>query len=141
MSEAQCRTEAGHEQRDFPMSDQLISYVEAHIGAVYIIGRGFWNDDIVDKHFLELRQMAALARRNAASPRVLVDLRDASVQSPAVAARIKNETLLIWTDADRIAVVLRSTLARMQINRVVDSGNHASFIAIEDARQWLGLQP
>lgn len=125
---------------DASVADQLISYAEADIGVVYVIGRGFWTDDMVDRHFLELRRTAALTRRKAASIRVLVDLRKASVQSPGVAARIKAETRLIWTERDRIAVVLQSALAKMQINRVVDHGNHASFVAIEDARRWLGLR-
>lgn len=120
--------------------DQLISYADIDIGVVYVIGRGFWTDDMVDRHFMELRRTAALVRRNAACVRVLVDLRNASVQSPAVAARIKAETRLIWTERDRIAVVLQSVLAKMQINRVVDHGNHASFVAIEDAHRWLGLR-
>lgn len=121
--------------------DQLLSYAEADIGVVYVVGRGFWNDEIIDRHFRELRQTAVLARRHAGSVRVLVDLRSAAVQSPMVAARIKNETRLIWTENDRIAVVLQSALATMQIKRVVDGGNHASFTAIEDARRWLGLRP
>lgn len=124
-----------------PVPNQLLSYAEADVGIVYIIGRGFWEDDLIDRHFIELRRTAALARRNASFVRVLVDLRDAAVQSPAVAAKIKNETRLIWTEADRIAVVLQSTLAKLQIKRVVDGGNHASFTRIDDARRWLGLRP
>ena len=129
------------EEPGLSMPDQLISYAEADVGIVYVIGRGFWNDDLVSNHFAELRRTAQLARRNASYVRVLVDLREASVQSPAVAARIMAETRLVWTEKDRIAVVIQSTLAKMQINRVVDSGNHASFVAIEDARKWLGLRP
>lgn len=141
MSKARHTSKAGKKYRCFPEPNQLVCYFEADNGVVYIIGHGFWNDAVVDEHFLELRHTAALARRNVAAVRVLVDLRDASVQSPAVAARIETETRLIWTEADRIAIILQSTLAKMQINRVVDSGNHASFIDIEDARQWLGLTP
>jgi hypothetical protein len=130
----------GHLPSEIIFPNQLISYAEADIGVVYVVGRGFWTDDIVDRHFIELRRTAALARRNVDKVRVLVDLREASVQSPPVAARIKTETRLIWTEADRIAVVLQSTLAKLQISRLVDRGNHASFIAIEDARRWLGLR-
>lgn len=130
----------GHLPSEIMVPSQLISYAEADIGVVYVVGRGFWTDDIVDRHFVELRRTAALARRNVDKVRVLVDLREASVQSPPVAARIKTETRLVWTEADRIAVVLQSTLAKIQINRVVDSSNHASFIAVEDARRWLGLR-
>ena len=141
MSEGQRGTASETQRRHLSPPNQLISYVEEHIGVIFITGRGFWNDDIVHEHFLELRRMAAVARRKVACVRVLVDLRGASVQSPMVAARIEYETRHVWSDADRIAVVLQSTLAKMQINRVVDSGNHASFIAIEDAWQWLGLRP
>jgi hypothetical protein len=31
-------------------------------------------------------------------------------------------------------------MAQMQITRVVISGNHASLVAIENARSWLGLK-
>ncbi|RYD26515.1 MAG: hypothetical protein EOP89_06860 [Lysobacteraceae bacterium] len=127
--------------RTLPGSDRLASWAEADLGVVYVVGRGFWSNDVVDAHFRELRRTAAFVRRSNTVIKVLVDLRDASVQSPAVAAKIKNETRLIWSDADRIAVVLQSALARMQITRVVNSGNHASFVALEDARSWLGLKP
>ena len=119
---------------------QLICYAEADIGVVYIVGRGFWTDEMVDDHFRQLRRIAATARRSVGDVRVLVDLRGAAVQSPSVAARIKQETRQVWTDRDRIAVVLQSALAKLQIDRVVDNGNHASFVAIEDARAWLGLR-
>lgn len=137
-------TQAGRtfpdEHSDVRVPNKLISYAEADAGVIYVIGRGFWTDDIVNQHFAELRRTASLVRRQSKFVRVLVDLRLASVQSPAVAGRIKEETRLIWTDRDRIAVVIQSVLAKLQIDRIVSNGNHASFIAIEDARKLLGLR-
>lgn len=140
IAEAQRKARRGVEHIDPSIPHQLISYAEADRGVVYVVGRGFWSETMVDDHFNELRRTASVVRRTVRSVRVLVDLRRAAVQSPAVAARIKDETRRVWTEQDRIAVVLQSTLAKLQIDRVVDNGNHASFVTIEDARDWLGLQ-
>jgi hypothetical protein len=104
---------------------------------VGITGHGFWSDDGVDNHFIALRRIVAVARTRHPRFRVLVDLRTSAVQTRAIGERIERETRSIWTPADRIAMVLRPGLAKLQMNRIVDGQNHQIFDRIDLARQWL----
>ena len=43
----------------------------------------------------------------------------------------------IWAPDDRIALVPRAGLARMQVDRVTDAETHRTFASVEQARAWL----
>ena len=108
-------------------------------GVVEINGCGFWSAAVVDEHFTELAIRVDQLRRTTQMIRVLVDLTEAMVQTAETTERLKYETRRIWRSDDRIATVVRSTLAGMQINRAVDVTNHRTFMNMADAQGWLEL--
>lgn len=118
-------------------SDGLDLRVHPVTGRIDVVGRGFWTEAAVEQHFRDLARAADRLHAAGIAARVLVDLRAASVQTTQSAQRIGAATRRIWGPQDRIAVVVQSTLASLQISRVVDEGNHRLFGAIGEAEAWL----
>jgi hypothetical protein len=111
--------------------------VTASDGMICVTGIGFFSDACVEQHFEDLRQVALMTRPRHPRLKVIIDMRASLVQSTSTSARIERETRRIWARDDRIAIVARAGLTRMQLSRIVDSKNHRTFETIDAARQWL----
>jgi hypothetical protein len=106
-------------------------------GIIRVVGRGFWTEDYVDAHFVELGRLVERVRAIGGDILALVDLSEAPVQSPGVVARITAQTGRIYRPADRIAIVVRSSLVKMQIKRAVALPNLEAFLSLNAALTWL----
>jgi hypothetical protein len=106
-------------------------------GIIHVTGIGFWTPEQVDRHFGQLRRVIDARRVPGDDVRVLVDLRAAPAQSPETAARIGLATETIYEASDRVAIVLASSLAKLQMRRVVQRARHEMFISPDAALTWL----
>lgn len=106
-------------------------------GIVKLHGSGVWSLDYLNQHFRELDAVIAQARRRNPNVLVLVDLRDAPVQSPEVAECINANTRRVYRNHDRIAIVVQSSLVKLQMKRVVDCAHVQIFISVAAAYTWL----
>ncbi len=106
-------------------------------GTICVTGIGFFSDACVERHFEDLRQVALMTRPRHPRLKVVIDMRASLVQSASTSARIERETRRIWARDDRIAIVARAGLTRLQLSRIVDGENHRTFETIDAARQWL----
>lgn len=90
----------------------------------------------VDQHFFELATLVRSVRQAGGQIRVIVDLRGTPAQSPETIERI-GVGARIYGEGDRIAIIVDSSLAKMQMRRVVRSAQHEIFISPKAAMTWL----
>lgn len=103
-----------------------------------VVGSGFWSVETIERHFDDLSELLNRHRIAGKSVRVLVDIREAAVQAPDVMSCVKKRTDNIYESQDRVAVVVPSALAKMQMRRSLASQIHEVFTELDSARQWLG---
>lgn len=103
---------------------------------LYVTGVGMWTDEEAREHFLHFAMLVE-ARRAAGRPvRVLVDLRDASVQTGAIAERMGEGAAHIHRPEDRIAFLCATVLHSLQVKRTVRVGQVECFQSVEAAEVW-----
>lgn len=104
---------------------------------IVVTGSGLWTVEQMATHLNEYRG-ALLRKRGRNGVRVLVALADSGAQLPAVTdlltASLKS---CHQPDDDRVAMVVPGALARMQMRRLLDTGNHEFFGSIDEAQAWL----
>jgi hypothetical protein len=120
------------------MADGTISTImDDRLGIIRVTGRGLWSPDLIDAHFAELREQVERIRRHGDDLLVLVDLIAADVQPAATAERIKANTRNLYRVGDRVAVIVGSFLAKMQLRRTLAPDIHEVFVSANAAMTWL----
>jgi hypothetical protein len=104
---------------------------------IRVIGSGFWTAAYVDDHFDQLEICLVDVRRRLGRAKVLVDLRKSPVQAPDVADRIRIRAQQLYGAGDRVAVVVETSLLKMQLRRATDGQKIQNFISIAAAEMWL----
>jgi hypothetical protein len=104
---------------------------------ISITGTGFWSPAEIDDHFDELRDLIERMRTVRSDVRILVDLRESGAQSPETIVRISARIAAAYRDGDRIAMVLSSSLAKLQMKRAIQNLQHEMFVSPKAAEQWL----
>jgi hypothetical protein len=107
------------------------------LGAMRLTGRGLFSIEQVEAYFTHYRRLAERMRRERGAVRVLADLREAAVQSVEVAGYVRDRGEGLRREEDRFAVVLASSLVKLQMRRVVGSPQHAFFLSPAAAETWL----
>jgi hypothetical protein len=100
-------------------------------------GAGFWSAKQVTAFFNEWRQIIRDMHANGISLSALADMGEGQVQSSEVAEIIANATSNMYRDGDSIAMLVPSSLAKMQLRRLLDARYHAFFISRSAAELWL----
>jgi hypothetical protein len=118
-------------------SGELVIEVDPVGGLVRVTGRGFWTRIYAEQHFSRLDMVLRGIRMAGLKVRVLVDLREAVVQPADTAERISRATGELYRPEDRIAIVVGSSLAKMQMRRTVRAANHDFFVSPSAAELWL----
>jgi hypothetical protein len=118
------------------VSGVLEIVVNERLGLIKVHGSGFWSVSQVKAHFA--RYMASLAElhRRGLKLSIIVDLREAAPQSREVSDVLHNIGLDIYRPDDRIAMVVVSSLVKMQMRRVLVADNHEFFLSVEAAERW-----
>ena len=118
-------------------ADELVSFHEASSGLIRVIGRGQWSSEKVQRHFVDLGQLIAERRRAEAPVLVLVDVRDSLVQQAETVERIARAMTSVYQESDRVAVVVSSSLLKMQLKRLGNIAKVEFFVSMNAARTWL----
>lgn len=108
-----------------------------YAGIISITGSGLWDVEIVDAHFRELAGVLSRVRREQPTPMILVDLRGSIVQPVAVFERLSWWTHQIYVPRDRIAIIVATSLQKVQMRRVETRATRELFLSMEAARTWL----
>lgn len=104
---------------------------------ILICGRGIWTPAVLAAHVRVLGDMIATKRMRFTSTRVLIDLRDQGEQSPEVLAEMRAAVDRCYTPADRLAIVVRSSLMKMVARNRFGRDNSEYFVSVDAARTWL----
>ncbi|KTT69403.1 hypothetical protein [Sphingomonas endophytica] len=99
--------------------------------------RGFWPMDYAVAHLSDFEVVLHQARRMSRPSRTLVDLREAGVLDPAVADYTHATITAMYRPPERAAILVASTLARLQMRRGLNPATHAVFTTLDEAMRWL----
>ena len=105
-------------------------------GVVRVVIRGFWSKTQAEQFCSELNAVLAEARRQAGEARILVDRRESPVQASDVVELLGANNARLEPD-DRVALVVDSQLAQMQLRRVLVHARTELFRDIRSAETWL----
>lgn len=108
---------------------------------VVVTGSGLWSVEQMIAHLDEYQDMLRTSRWGGLGAVVLVLLEDTAVQLPAVTGVLMERLAYCHQPEDRIAMLVPGALARIQMRRVLDTGNHEFFATEAEARAWLNQQP
>ena len=103
--------------------------------------RGFWDEATVDRFCRALEAEVVRASIGGRRPRVLADATGFAVQRPIVAKAF--ETAMFRTivpRVDRLAILVGSALAKLQVERGAVGPNLRTFLNEAEALAWLNAE-
>ncbi len=101
-------------------------------------GSGLFTALEVASHLDELAKIVREQRAARRKVRALIDLRDAGTQTNAIATTISEATRRIYHDpSDRVAIIVSSSLLKMQLKRVHSEQSFGIFVSEQAARHFL----
>ncbi len=101
---------------------------------------GFWSLGDVANYLRHLSRMIATMRSEYRRARVIVDARQLPVQSADVIKTFKAANDL-FLEGDRVAIIVASSLLKMQLSRSIEGYETKVFISIDAAKTWLNAYP
>ncbi len=104
-------------------------------GVLAVTIRGVWAADAVDMFFDAFAPLYAEARRRHGAVHTLTIVE--RVQSPAVALRVRDRSLLLKQPGDRRAFVVATFLSKLQIKRLGTNDAFGLFTDQASAEAWL----
>lgn len=119
------------------VSGEMVIEFDTGTGQVLSKSSGFWSIPQIRAFFIDwksaVRQIHARGQRVSA----LVDLSAGQVQNAEVAAYIASATTGLYSAGDAVAMVVPTSLAKMQMRRVLDPQAHGFFLSHSAAETWL----
>lgn len=116
---------------------QLCLTAEAQGRLIVVHGYGLWTMADMEEHLVEYRSGVNRQRLLCDRVRVLVGLEGMAIQKPEVVDLLTRSTRELYHRGDRVAMIVPSSLAKVQMRRVLDSEYHEYFMSESAARNWL----
>ena len=105
---------------------------------IRVTGAGFYVEHEVRDHFKELAAIIACRRQAARQVLAIIDLREAVPQASGKTTLISDSTNRLYSDpSDRVAIVVSSSLLKMQLRRVHQQQGFGIFTSFKDAEKFL----
>ncbi len=101
---------------------------------------GYWSTETVSAFAIAVNQAidhAALSRSGSRRLPMLIDARDHGVQGSEVATALESVARALAKRLGRLAVVVGTTLHKLQSQRINPSADHRTFQSREEAVAWL----
>lgn len=111
--------------------------VDARSGRITVIGTGYWTSSYIAEHFRHVADLVRAHRAAGIPIRVLVDLRQSDVQSQETVEHMGRSTAQIYAEGDRVALLVSSSLARIQMRRAANISIREFFASLDEAEAWL----
>ena len=116
----------------------MFRFTQDPSGVLEVEASGFWTVVEADQYMSELTARLTATRARYGYALVLVDGRQAQVQTAEVMKRMSHiQQVLISNDRDRAAYIVTSSLAKMQAQRLSTSERLKVFLSPTAARIWL----
>lgn len=110
---------------------------EEGTGILIVRGSGLWTVAQMEAHFVKFHALIGRIRDRGGMVRALIDLLDVGVQRQDVGNALTRGTRNCYRTGDRVAVIVPSSLAKMQMRRLLNSPFHNYFVSENAARIWL----
>jgi len=104
---------------------------------IRVSGVGVQRVEDVDRYLAELGRSIAAMRARRGPIRLLADLRHSPVRSQPVAERLRLGNLTLYRAGDRVALLVESSLMKMQLRRNLVPEYQAIFMSANAAETWL----
>ena len=98
---------------------------------------GSWTLPEVERYGQEAGLQFAKARQQAGSLRLLVDLSHTEILSQAIVAPLAKAGMQYSRPDDRVALVVKSALMKLQMKRMIGEAPTPIFVSDEEAASWL----
>lgn len=99
---------------------------------------GFWSMEDTDSFIRDFKVAADDLRNCTDRLNIIMDGSDCAVQSSAVMEKLnKFYQSVLRCESDKIAIIARSTLLKMQTERLLNNSKIRGFTSIDEARAWL----
>lgn len=106
-------------------------------GQVRSVATGFWSIGQVRAFFEDWKWIVHQIHSSGRIVSALVDMSEGQVQKADVAAYIASATTDLYHAGDFIAMLVPTSLAKMQMRRVLDPRFHEFFLSRNAAETWL----
>lgn len=110
---------------------------DADAGILRVHSSGILEPEQIDQCFDEAGEIAKSVRANGGVMRVLVNTRDAIIQNKSTEERMRVGTNALYLPCDRVAMLVKSSLVKAQLRRIVDDSTHQMFLSENAALTWL----
>ncbi|MDO6412874.1 hypothetical protein Q4F19_00620 [Sphingomonas sp. BIUV-7] len=91
----------------------------------------------IDRYLGELGREIAAMRARRGTVRLLADLRHSPIRSQAAAERLRRGNLTLYRAGDRVALLVESSLMKMQLRRNLVADYQNIFVSPHAAETWL----
>lgn len=120
------------------MQDEKFSVaIDALTKVVQVKCSGFWSPEEAKCYLDQIVKTIGAARSRNKNIRVLVNNRDASVQTLAAIDEIGDMISRAYRPEDRLAIVLGSQLLKRQMDRLPAIAITRIFVGVDEANEWL----
>lgn len=111
-------------------------------GMIRVLASGFWSLVEATTFRDELAESIRDARRRCGFVRILIDASASSIQMQNVSEAFRPlQEAAIHSRNDCIAIVVGSTLVKLQARRILTSDQAGVFLTMPDAESWLLARP
>lgn len=110
---------------------------DAAVGILCVTVMGSWTLPEVERYAREAGLQFPRARQSAGQLRLLIDLSAADVLSQALMVPLAKAGMQYARADDRVALVVGSTLLKLQMKRMIGGAPAGIFLSEREARGWL----
>lgn len=116
----------------------MFSFLDEASGILFVETSGFWSRATAISFKNELKHRLDASRRDLGYALSLIDGRASVVQSAEVMTILADiEKVAVSGDNDRSALILTSSLLKMQAQRSMVTSRSMAFLSFDAARTWL----
>lgn len=110
---------------------------DSQAGILMVRPVGAWTLDEIGRYSDELAIHVPKARRAAGELRLLIDNRACQLATRELAEPLGRAGAQVAAVDDRIAIIVSTTLMKMQTKRLLGAAPHGVFLTEEEGRAWL----
>lgn len=115
----------------------LTAHYDKKTGLIRSHSSGFLEVEEVRRYLADLKSAVSEARRHSGAVRLLIDSTGSVVQSAEVMEEFMRAESLITGANDRMALIVPSSLSRIQASRNFSSDREKAFTSEAEALEWL----
>jgi hypothetical protein len=126
-----------HHNKTPGMEGELSVAFDVSTGEMRAVGSGFWSVEQTNAFFVDWKNIVGRIQQGGHPVSALVDLTRSDVQQVEVANIIATVGDGLYLPGDAIALLMPSSLTKMQMRRVLDRRFHELFLSQAAAETWL----